>query len=137
MADRERIAFIVNTASYDRAAFGLAAALAEASLGKEVCLLFAYSGLIRLKKDVIDKIGEETETWVREQMKSAVNKGGVAKISESLKELHELGAKLYACPAAMVVHNASKDELIDEVDGVRGVVGFLAQEAKGASIIYV
>lgn len=137
MADGEKVAFIVNTAAYDRVAFGLAAALAEASLGKEVCALFAYGGLIRLKKDIIDEIGLETEAWVRQRMKSAVAKGGVARISDSLKDLHELGAKIYACPAAMVVHNVSKEELVDEVDGVRGVVGFLAQEAKDASIIYI
>jgi peroxiredoxin family protein len=137
MADREKVAFIVNTAAYERVAFGLAAALAEASLGKEVCALFSYGGLIRLKRDIIDEIGHETDPWLKQPMESAVAKGGVARISDSLKELHELGAKIYACPAAMVVHNISREELVDEVDGVRGVVGFLAQEAKGASIIYI
>ena len=137
MADREKVAFIINTASYERVAFGLSAAMAEASLGKEVCLLFGHGGLIRLKKEGADSIGEETPAWLAGPMKSAVEKGGVSRTSDALKELHDLGAKIYACPAAMVIHNLSREELVDEVDGVRGVVGFIAQEASGAHIIYV
>ena len=136
--DKEKIAMIVNTASYERVAFALGIAATQQALGKEVHVLFGYGGLIRLKKGFTDQVGEETDHWVREQVKSGIEKGSISKISELLQDLSKLGGKIYACPAAMTLHGIPKDELIEEVYAVRGVTAFLQEQAKDASkIIYV
>jgi len=132
---REKVAIVINTASYERVSFGLGIASSEAALGKEVHVLFGYGGLVRLKKGFEDKVGEETEAWLREQINAGLRKGNT-KISESLKILPELRGRVYACPAAMALHNLTREELIDEAE-VRGVVEFLRDDAKDAEIIYV
>lgn len=132
---REKIAMVINTASYERVSFGLGIASAAAALGKDVHVLFGYGGLVRLRKGFEDEVGEETEGWLREQIKAGIKKGNT-RISESLKILHTLKGKVYACPAAMALHNLTKEDLIDEAE-VRGVVEFLREDARDAAIIYI
>ncbi len=130
-----RIALVINSASYERVSFGLGIASSEAALGKEVHVLFGYGGLVRLRKGFEDEVGDETEGWLREEIEAGIKKGNT-RISESLKILHKLKGRVYACPAAMALHNLTKEELIDEAE-VRGVVEFLRDDAKYAEIIYI
>jgi hypothetical protein len=37
----------------------------------------------------------------------------------------------------MAFHNLTRDELTDDLDGVRGIVSFLVEDAKDATLIYV
>ncbi len=133
--ENRRIALVINTASYERVSFGLGIASSEAALGKEVNVLFGYGGIVRLRKGFEDEVGDETEGWLREEIKAGIKKGNT-RISESLKILHKLKGRVYACPAAMALHNLTKEELIDEAE-VRGVVEFLRDDAKDAEIIYI
>jgi len=109
----------------------------SATLGKEVHVLFTHSGLLRLKKGFTDKIGEETEAWIREAVKAGVKKGSMRKISELLAELKRFGGKIYACPAAMAFHSVTKDELVDEVDKVCGIATFFEEFASNALTLYI
>jgi predicted peroxiredoxin len=115
-----KIALIINTSFYERVSSALALALAYSALGGNVSVLFYYEGVLRLRK------GYEDEGW----------KEKLPKISEQLKHLRNYGGKIYACPAAMAYHNLTKDDLTNELDGVRGLVEFLA-DAKDGTIIYV
>jgi peroxiredoxin family protein len=105
-----------------------------ATLGREVHVLFTHGSLLRLKKGFTDKIGEETEEWIREAIKAGVKKGTMRKISELLTELKRFGGKIYACPAAMAFHSVTKDELINEVDKVCGIATFFEELASDASL---
>jgi len=134
---KQKVALIINSASYERVCWGLNLASVAAALGKDVYVLFGYGGLIRLKRDSMDKVGEETDSWIREQIKLALRRGGVSKISELLTSLQRLGGKVYACPGAMALHNLLRDDLIGELDGVRGLAEFLREDAKEALIMYV
>lgn len=134
---REKIAMFINTASYDRVSFALGVASGAAALGKEVYVLFGYGGLVRLRKGFTDEVGEETNSWIKERITSGLQKGGVTRISESLEILRKLGGKVYACPAAMALHNLSREDLIDDLDEVRGIVEFIREDARGAATIYV
>lgn len=131
------LAFIINTASYDRVGFALAAANAGAVLGKKVCVFFGYGGLIRLKKGHVDDVGEETDAWIRDRIKSGVDKGAVGKISDALETLRKLGGTIYACPAAMTLHNLAKEELIDDVAEVCTLTELFRRNSEDANIIYV
>jgi peroxiredoxin family protein len=135
--DKEKLALVINTASYERTSFGISLAAAAAALGRKVYVLFGYGGLVRLRKGFEDEIGVETEGWIRGQIKIGLQKGGVVKISESLGLLRKFGGKVYACPTAMALHNLTRKDLTDELDEVRGVVEFLREDARGATIIYV
>lgn len=130
-------AIVINTASYERVAFALNLATASSALGEKVYVLFGYGGILRLRKGCEDDIGEETNAWIRKEIFKEKEKNGLPKISEHLKLLRSLGGKIYACPAAMALHNLTKGELTDYVDDVRGLASFLTEEAKDAMLIYV
>jgi len=130
-------AFIINTASYERVAYALSIAATSAILGEKVSVLFGYGGILRLKKGYVDKIGEETDERLRKVLSGWVEKGGLLKISEIMRLIRSFGGKVYACPTAMALHDLTRDDLIDNVDDVRGLVSFLIEEAKDAVIIYV
>lgn len=133
---RDKIAFFINTSSFERVSFSLAIAVSYAALNNEVNILFGYSGIQRLKKDIIDEIGDETDILIREKIRYGIQKKGVTKISESLEMIKKLGGKIYACPAAMALHNLTREDLIDLCQ-VRGIVEFIREETKDAKIIYV
>lgn len=137
-ASRESYALIINTASYERVAFALSIANAEAALGNRVAVLFGYGGLMRLRRGYVDEVGEETEPWMRDQVALELQKGRFPRISELLETLPKLGGRICACPAAMALHNLTRDELIEGVTRVCGVVSFLTEEAEDAStVLYV
>jgi peroxiredoxin family protein len=133
----ERLAFILNTASYERVAFALGVAAAAAAVGKNVCLLFGNCAVVRLKRGLTDEVGEETGGWIRGRIRSGIGKGSVSRISEMLADLKKLGAKVYACPAAMDLHNIVFDELVEEVDEVRSLVRFVSEDIENGAVIYV
>ncbi len=132
----EKVAFIINTASYERVAFALGAATGAATV-KDVRIIFGNGGVFRLKKGSVDSIGEETESWIRQRVKLAVKKGSLPAISELIENLNKFGAKIYACPAAMELHNLVVQDLVKEVDEVRSVVRFMLEDIKDATVIYV
>ncbi len=130
----EKVTFIINTASYPRVAFALTTAIAAAALGKEVTVFFAHGGLWRLKKGATDVVGEETESWLRENVRIGLEKGALSPISALLADVRKLGGKVAACPAAMAFHNLTHEELLDEVDEVCPVTELVRE---GGLLVYV
>lgn len=131
---REKVALILNSASYDRVNYALTIAVMSAALGREVLVLFTYGALRRLKKGSTDEVGEETEVTIREAVKYGLQKGSMQKISALLKDLKRFGGRVYACVSAMALHNLTREELIEEVDQVTGIAAFL-EAAKDASVM--
>jgi len=132
-----RKVFIINTASYERVAFALNIAATFAALGEEVSVLFGYGGVLRLRKGFVDEIDDETSKYMRKDIVEGGGKDGILKISETIKFLRSLGGKIYACPTAMAIHNLTRNDLIDDLDDIRGIASFLVENAKDAIIIYV
>jgi len=132
--NEEKVAVIINSASYDRVAYALTIAVTSAALGKEVHVLFTYGAVRRLVKGETDRVEEETDAWIRENVKVGVVAGSIQKISEMLRDLKKFGGKVYGCVSAMAFHDVTKDELIEEVDMVTGITAFL-EIAKGASMV--
>jgi len=133
----DRLAFIINSASYERVAFALGVAATAAAMGKDVRVLFGHGGVLRLKRGLTDKVGEETEGWLREQVKAGIEKGSLSPVSELLDDLKKMGGRVYACPTAMDLHNVVFGELAEGVDEVRSVVRFVSEDMADGSVIYV
>ena len=133
----DRLAFIINSASYERVAFALGVAATAAAMGKDVRVLFGHGGVLRLKRGLTDKVGEETEGWLREQVKAGIEKGSLSPVSELLDDLNKMGGRVYACPTAMDLHNVVFGELAEGVDEVRSVVRFVSEDMADGSVIYV
>ena len=135
--DENKAALIINCASYERVTFALDVAAAAASLGRDVRILFTRGGVVRLARGIVDSVGDETEEWLRETIRSGIAKGSMPLVSDLLGTIKKLGAKIYACPAAMVLHNLILKDLVDEVDEVRSIVRFITEDMKDAQLIYV
>lgn len=131
---RDKTAIIINSASYEKVAYALTIAATCAALGNEVHVLFTYGALTRLTKDGTDRVGEETEAWIREDVRVGLVTGSMNKVSDMLKDLKSFGGKIYACVSAMAFHNIMKDELVEEVSQVTGITAFL-ETTRGASIV--
>lgn len=134
---RSKVAVIVNSPSYDRVVYALTLALLNASLGREVHILFTYGAITRLRKKGADQVGEETEAWIRETVRKGVAKGTLPRISELLRDLKRFGGRIYACVSAMALHNLTRDELVEEVDQVTGLMAFLEMVEGAAVTLYI
>jgi peroxiredoxin family protein len=133
---QDKLALIVNSASYDRVAYALSIATVSAAQFTPVHVLFTYGAIIRLIKEHTDRIGIETEGWLQPQVIMGRDDKTIPQISEMLSHLKGFGGKIYACTAAMALHEISKEELIDEVDDVLGIASFL-QRAESADLLYI
>ena len=87
-------------------------------------------------KGWVDTIGDETERWIREDLEKGLKEGSIKKISEMITYLKGFGGKIYSCSAAIAFHNIKKDELIEEVDGIMGVMTFL-EKTENSRLLYV
>jgi len=135
--EQGKVAIIINSPSYDRVAYALSIASISAVFGKEVHVLFTYGAVHRLVKGKADEIGEETDAWIREAIKAGSEKGSISKISEILNNLKRFGGNVYACVAAMALHNIVKDELAEEVNEVTSISAFLEKVEGASMVLYV
>lgn len=130
--EKERVAIILHSGDYDRVSYALNLAMASLATGMEAHMLLTYGGLERFVKGHLDGT-EGLLPELEEKIKKGLKSGGIAPISSQLKDARRLGLKLYACANAMGILNISRDQLLDDVDQVVGLVTFL-QFARGASI---
>lgn len=138
MAENKRLVLIVCTPSYFRVTNALSIAVTAAAVGIDTRIYFTYGGILRLKKDFVDYIGDETDMWIRDKLQSSLDKGSIPKISELLDTLVAVDAKIYACPSAMAFHNISKDELVEHVTEIRSVGHAIKDVIDGkTTVIYV
>jgi peroxiredoxin family protein len=133
---QEKLALIINNASYDRVAYALSIAAVSAAQFTQVHVLFTYGAIIRLIKDQTDSIGNETESWLRAQVIIGRDTKTIPRISEMIAHLKGFSGKIYACSAAMALHEIAKEELIDEVDEILGIASFL-QRTESANLVYI
>lgn len=125
MAKYKEIFMVIDTSFYSRIHFALGIASSYSALGYHVRIMFGYEGIKRLRKGFIDHIEEGAEIGFQK----------LTKISEILDGIRKLGGKIYACPTAMALQNLTRDELIEEIDNVMGIVEFTMQAED--KIIYI
>jgi predicted peroxiredoxin len=84
-----------------RAATPFLVAMAALASDWEVSIYFACDGVLLLKRGVADKV------YALEVGRS---------LAEFMQDTADLGAKYYACPPAMQLHNLTVDEFIDGIE---------------------
>ena len=134
--DQEKMALIVNSASYDRVSYALTIANISAANLKDVYVFFTYGAVLRLLEDRADEVGEETNAWIRGSVEKGLEKGTMQRISELLQFSKGFDVKIYACSAAIAFHNIKEEELV-AVDGVMGISSFLEKTQGASSILYI
>lgn len=132
---KKRLAIILHSGAYDRAAYALSIALVSLASGMEAHILLTYEGLRRFTKGHLMDVGEETSAVVRVQVKRGLESGGIAPLDAQLADAKKLGLKLYACPSAMAALNITVDDLPGDIDDIMGLAGFL-NIARSASVNY-
>ena len=115
--------------------------------GIESEIFFTFFGLEALNKKQLDDLHVATvgnpamhiptmlgglpgmEALATNMMKSEMDKLDIPPVSEFLEILNASGAKLWACKLAMDMFHLTKEDLIDEVDGVITVGDFYEKAA--------
>jgi peroxiredoxin family protein len=133
---QEKMALIVNSASYDRVSYALSIANISAAQLKDVYVFFTYGAVLRLLEGKADEVGEETDAWVRESVKKGLENGTMQRISELLDFSKGFGVKIYACSAAVAFHDIAKEELV-ALDGIMGISSFLEKVQGASPILYI
>jgi peroxiredoxin family protein len=133
---QKNLALIINNAAYDRVAYALSIAAVSAAQFTQVHVLFTYGAIIRLTQDHTDNIGNETESWLRPQIQKGREAKTIPLISEMISHLKGFGGKIYACTAAMALHEVTIEDLIDEVDDTLGIASFL-QRTESADLVFI
>ncbi|MBI2852805.1 MAG: DsrE/DsrF/DrsH-like family protein [Chloroflexi bacterium] len=133
--EKDRVAIILHSGAYDRAAYALSIALVGLASGFEAHILLTYEGLKRFTKGHLMDVGEETSPLVRVHIQRGLESGGISPLDAQLADAKKLGLKLYACPSAMAALNITINDLTDEIDDIMGLAAFL-NIARSAAINY-
>jgi peroxiredoxin family protein len=133
IAGQQKVAIILHSGAYDRASYALSLGLVALASGMDVHLLLTYDGLRRFTKGHLADIGEETDARTAVSIRKGLTTGGVQTLEAQLRDARALGLKVYACPNAMAALNIAQSDLIDDVDEIMGLAGFL-QLARDATI---
>ena len=121
-----RACFFLHSGAYDRIHEAFALANVILAKGGEVYMLFTYEALKRLVKGKTDLIDEPEPTPFGKEFRKHLEKGSIETILEMLRTGKRLGRlRILACSGAMGLLNITRDELIEEVDQVTGLVAFM------------
>jgi len=133
---QDKVALIINSASYDKVSYALSIANVSAAHLKDVYVFFTYGAVLRLLGDGVDEVGEETDAWLRESIRKGLEKGTMPRIYEMFSFSKGFGVKIYACSGAVAFHNIAKEEL-PLVDEVMGISEFLEKVEGASMVLYV
>ena len=122
---KEQVTIILHSGSYDRASYALSIALVALASGMEVYMLLTFEGLLRFTRGHLADIGEETPPNLRTNIERGLESGAIQSLGTQLANAKKLGLKLYSCPNAMAALSIGLSDLLDEVDNVMGLAGFL------------
>lgn len=129
------MALVFHDGAWDRVYYGLSVAVAALASGHEVHALFTFGALKRLVTGHSDDLGPETTEAVSDLVRRGPVRGKMPLIAELLADAYRLGLKTYACPAAMAFYGIKREVLLDGVDSIMGLTGFL-EIAGGADLSF-
>lgn len=112
---KEKVTMVINSGEYQRVSYALSMAKVAAALEMEVHMLFTYGGLNRLIKGHSNELGNISDSNIQENLKNALEKGSVTKLSDDIVDAKKMGVKIYACVASMNILNITKEKLVEDV----------------------
>jgi peroxiredoxin family protein len=136
---KSKACIFMHSGSYDRVHQGFAIANVIVARGGSVDMLFAYGALRRLTKGLTDAPSVEDEPSSFEgDFKVKIERGAIDPISEMIKVGKQFGKlKLHACPGSMSIINITADDLIDDVDRITGLAGFMKLTDSADLVLYI
>jgi peroxiredoxin family protein len=136
MKTLERLAIVVREDAFDRVLTPLTFAFLEARQGTEVDVLFTLWSVRLLTADGLQSAKMSAghtheEAWLRERLE---RDGDPTDLRDFLAALKDTGkVRLYGCKYAAMTFDVSKDDLVDEADGIVDPGWFLREKALAAS----
>jgi peroxiredoxin family protein len=135
MSDKATI--IVHSGDLDKIYSALIVANGALAMGMEATIYFTFFGLLRLKKDGLDKGSLSAMNMLglgKLMIKKRMNKSHVAKLDRLLADYKELGGKIIACEMTMEIMGVKPSDLKEDLIDTYGAVGTYIQEARNSSI---
>ncbi len=135
MSDKATI--IVHSGDMDKIYSALIVANGALAMGMEASLYFTFWGLLRLKKDGLNKGPLSKMNMLglgKAMIKSRMKKANVAGLDRLLSDFKELGGKIIACEMTMEIMGVKASELKENLITDYGAVGTYIQEARESSI---
>ena len=157
--EKEKLSIVCFSGDFDKILAAFTIATGAAVTNHEVNMFFTFWGLNVLKKKqgrswigkgVLDRIfnflmgGRKNFPLSRlnfcgispKLMTMMMKKNNVATLPELIDAAKNLGIRMIACEMAMNILGIKREDLVDEVENVVGVVTFLS-DSKDAKIIFI
>jgi peroxiredoxin family protein len=158
MSDSKKATIVVFSGDMDKVFAAFIIATGAAAAGMDTTMFFTFWGLNAIKK------GKVTGQGLLGRMMGIMNRGGINRIGPSrfnfggigrwmfkkmmrdkgvtpLDELRQtaidLDVKLLACKMSMDVMEITKDDFIDEVEGVVGVATYMKHAAESEVTLFI
>ncbi len=158
MAGNNKATIVVFSGDMDKVFAAFIIATGAAASGMDTTMFFTFWGLKAIQK------GNPTGQGFLGKMIGLMNRGGIERIgpsrfnfggvgrglfkkmmkdknvvglSELLETAIDLDVKLYACKMSMDVMEITQEDLIDEVDGLMGVAGYINEASESEVTLFI
>ncbi len=150
-----KLMVVASKGSLDMAYPPLILAQTAAAMGMEAAVFFTFWGMDIIRRDRVDNlkvtpVGNPSmgmpsilailpgmTAMATGMMKKKIAEVKMPPIRQMLRDLKDLGVKLYACSNTMELLGLRREDLIDEVDDVVGATTFLQMASEDAIVLFV
>jgi len=152
----QKICFILSKSQMDSAYAAMVMANGARMEGIEVEMFFTFFGLDVINKKKMTHLHFATvgnpsmpiptifgglpgmEALVSNQMKKQLDELDLPPVDEFMEMIHLSGAKIWACKLAVDMFKLTKEDLVDELDGILTIGDFYERAAgEGTHIIFI
>ncbi len=133
----ERATIILHSGDMDKLYSALIIGNGALSMGMEASIFFTFWGLLRLKKDGLEKGPLSKMNLLglgRWMIHRRMHKAQVASLEKLMADFKELGGKIIACEMTMEIMGLKKQDLRQEWIDEYGAVGTYIQHARESAI---
>ncbi len=149
----EKVSIVISKGSLEGVYPGLIMANGARMEGIDAMLFFTFFGLDAITKKRMNNLKVATvgnpamhmpsvigmlpgmSAFATSMMKKEMEKLDIPPVDEFIEMIHDSGAGIYACKAAMDMFHLKREDLCDPVDGIL-TVGEFYEKSAGAQIIF-
>lgn len=128
---------IVHSGDMDKLYSALIIGNGALAMGMDVSLYFTFWGLMRLKKDGLEKGALSRMNFLglgKWMVKKKMKKANVRSLEGLIRDFKELGGKIIACDMTMGIMGIKKEDLQQDLISEYAAVGTYIKEAKESDI---